>query len=248
VTARALPGLAAIDLADIHPSPNNVREALTGIEELAGSMREVGLIQPLVVQKIPGHPGFQIVAGHRRHAAAKLLGLASVPCVIRRDMLPDEELVAMLVENGQRADLDPIEEARALNTLRSGGLTIAEVARKIGRSVGYVDSRLMLLHLPLEEQDAVRAGHYTLDHAKKLVRTERAAERERLRPTSRPIGRPKGVRTRPYFGDTHPLARAVRTRCNHIGKPKVAGVGCGECWESVIRADERQHLEQEGAA
>jgi ParB family chromosome partitioning protein len=246
MTARALHGMAAIDLTDIRPSPANPRERLTDIDELAQSIREVGLIQPLVVQKVPGYSGFQIVAGHRRHAAAKALGLASVPCVIRRDMLPDEELLAILVENGQRADLDPIEEARALRTLRSGGLTIAEVARKIGRSVGYVDSRLMLLKLPLE--DAVRAGHYTLGHARKLVRTERAAERQRVQPTARPIGRPKGARTRPYFGDHHPLAKAARARCSHRGTPKVAGVACGECWESVIRADERQALGSRAAS
>jgi ParB family chromosome partitioning protein len=247
MSAKALQGLAAIALDELHPSPNNPREHLTGIDELALSIREVGLIQPIVVQRIPGHGGYQIIAGHRRYAAAKHLGMTEVPCIVRRDMLPDEELLAMLVENGQRANLDPIEEARALRTLQSGGLTIAEVARKIGRSVGFVDSRLMLLRLPPDEQDAVRAGHYTLGHAQKLVRDERAAERQRLRPTTRPIGRPQGARTRPFFGDQHPLASTARARCDHRGTPKVAGVACGPCWEQTIR-DDALAAPQEGAA
>lgn len=240
MSARPIGGLAAVDIASIHPSPNNIRQTLTGIEELAQSIRETGLIQPLVVQQIPGHDGFQIVAGHRRFAAVRLLDWKTCPCIIRRDMLPDEELLAMLVENGQRAELDPIEEARALKSLLSAGVTQADVARKIGRSVPYVSSRLMLLRLPAEEQDALRAGHYTLSHATGLVRAERSAQRLREQPTARPVGRPKGATTRPYFGDTHPLAKAARMRCDHRGVPKIARVACGECWEAVIRADEHQ--------
>lgn len=150
MATTALTGLAAISLAEVHPSPNNPRKNLTGIGELAGSIRENGLIQPLVVQKIPGQDGYQIVAGHRRYAAITRLGWATVPCIIRRDMLPDEELLAMLVENGQRAGLDPIEEARALSRLKhSMGINESEVARRIGRPLSFVTTR---------DQESVRAG------------------------------------------------------------------------------------------
>lgn len=122
--ATALAGFARVPVADLHPSPNNPRETLRDIDELALSIREVGLVQPIIAQKIPGKPGFQIIAGHRRHAAVIRLGWDDVPTIVRRDMLPDAELLAMLVENGQRAGLDPIEEARALNRLKTGGMPV----------------------------------------------------------------------------------------------------------------------------
>lgn len=152
----------------------------------------------------------------------------------------------MLVENGQRADLDPIEEARALQQLDRAGITKAEIARRVGRHPNWVQQRLMLLTLPPSEQEEVRAGHYSLGHAINIVRAGREAQRQRTNPVARPVGRPKGAKTKPYFGDTHPLAQTVRAACNHIGKPKVGGVGCGECWEHAIRAD--AIATQDGAA
>lgn len=241
MSVKPLAGLSAIPMSLIKPSPNNVREQLTDIAELAQSIAENGLIQPLVVQRVPGAEHFQIVAGHRRFAAALRLKWTTCPCIIRRDMLPDEELLAMLVENGQRADLDPIEEARALNRMRKAGASAAEIGRKIGRPVSYVDRRLMLLRLSPEEQERLRAGHYTLGHAQGLVVAGRKAERQRQNPVSRPVGRPQGVRNKPYFGDSHPLAQAARAVCagNGHGKGvvKVGAVACGPCWELVIRSD-----------
>lgn len=236
-----LTGLVAMPLSHIRPSPNNPREELDDIEELALSIRENGLIQPIVAQRIPGQPGVQIVAGHRRYAAIKHLGWGKVPVIVRRDLLPDEELLAMLVENGQRAALDPIEEARALNSLKAGGFSDGEIARKVGRSLATVRSRLQLLNLTAEEQEEVRAGHYTITHALGQVRAARAAARREKNPVARPVGRPKGAKTTPYFSDAHPLAKAVRAACDHRGRPKVGGVGCGPCWESAIRHDDRTH-------
>src|SRR5438105_806791 len=115
MTTRPLNGLAAISLDELRPSPNNPRTQLTDIDDLAASIREAGLIQPIVVQNIPGRDGYQIVAG--------------------------------------------------------------------------------------------------------------------------PVGRPKGAKTKPCFGHTHPLAATVLRLCSHRGSPKVGGVGCGPCWETVIRAD-----------
>lgn len=235
--ATALKGLAAIPLSDITPSPSNIRERIEDVDELALSIREVGLLQPIVVQQIPGARGYQIVAGHRRYAAVRRLKWATVPCIIRRDMLPDEELLAMLAENGQRSGLDPIEEARALRRLIQTGKSAEDVARLAGRRPSWVTGRLMLLQLPEPEQEEVRAGHYSITHATNLVRAQRVADRARLNPVSRPVGRPKGAKTKPYFGDTHPLARTARAVCDHRGSPKVGGVACGPCWESVIRAD-----------
>jgi ParB family chromosome partitioning protein len=237
---QQLVGLVAIPVNQIHPSPANPRETLTDIDDLAASIRENGLIQPLVVQRIPGRLGVQIVAGHRRYAAVQRLDWTKVPCIVRRDLLPDEELLAMLVENGQRASLDPIEEARALNRLRQAGMSDAEISRKVGRHVNTIRGRLLLLTLPIEEQEEIRAGVSSVSRGLDLIRAERAREREKANPVARPIGRPKGAKTKPYFGDTHPLAKAVRAACDHRGSPKVGGVGCGPCWEQVIRVSERE--------
>lgn len=173
------PGLAIVDVEEIHPSPNNPRENLTGLDELAQSIYENGLIQPLIVQKIPGIDGFRVVAGHRRLAAAKLARIKELPCVIRKDLLPDDELLAMLVENGQRADLDPIEEARALRKLKNKGMTDQDIARKIGRSQGHVSARITLLSLPTEEQEQLRAGFGTITAAVKKARIESGRTRHR---------------------------------------------------------------------
>lgn len=245
MTTSDIRGLAMIRLDELHPSPANPRQRMTDLDELAASIVEVGLIQPLVVQKIPGQDGFQIIAGHRRHAAARKARLEKVPCVVRHDMLPDEELLAMLVENGQRADLDPIEEARALKRLKDAGMTDAEIGIKIGRHQTWVKRRLDYLRLPPAEQEALRAGHYTLRHANNLLRAEREQQRRRENPTAKPVGRPKGAKTRPHFGDQHPLARIVRAACDHTGRAKVGAVGCGPCWETAIREHEREQLQHD---
>lgn len=240
-SARPVRGLAMIPLTELHPSPNNPRERLTDIDDLAQSIYEQGLIQPLVVQKISGRDGFQIVAGHRRYAAAQRIRLHEVMCVVRKDMLPDEELLAMLVENGQRAGLDPIEEARALKKLVSSGLTQADVARKVGRSVATVSNRLMLLSLPIEEQEELRAGTSSIASAQRLARIE----------TGR-INKPK-KKSSQHLAIEHPLARRARARCQRLGHrskgaASVGGVACGVCWETVIRADERDQLHDQSNA
>lgn len=235
---QALTGLAAVAIGRLRPSPNNPRENLTGIDDLALSIREAGLIQPIVAQRIPGHSGLQIVAGHRRWAACQKLGWTKVPCIIRRDMLPDEELLTMLVENGQRAGLDPIEEARALNRLKSGGLRDIEIARKIGRSQSYVSARLALLMLPVEEQEEIRVGAVAVTP---MVAKARAMGGKVRR------GRVNGEKRVAHLGPEHGLVHLAKARCRRLGHSLkggkgVGGVACGECWESVIRADERAHL------
>lgn len=239
--AKSLSGLHAVPIGEVHPSPNNPRETLTDIDNLALSMRESGMLQPIVAQKIPGRPGYQIIAGHRRYAAALRLGWAKVPVIVRREMLPDEELLAMLVENGQRAGLDPIEEARALNRLKQAGLSDTDIGRKIGRSNAYVWGRIKLLALPVEEQEQLRAGTTTIGAAIDKAKTDSGS-------TYKPR---KGREKSPtHLSLTHTLGGKARARCQRLGhKSKgaksVGGVACGECWEQVIRADERTHLHNE---
>lgn len=234
--AQPLAGLSAIDVTSVHASSSNPREHLTGIDDLALSIREAGLLQPIIVQKVPGRDGFQIIAGHRRYAAVRKLGWAKVPAIIRRDLLPDEELLAMVVENGQRSDLDPIEEGRAYKRLVGMGLSHADVARRVGRSKSTIAGRIALLSLPPHEQEEIRAGVLAVTRVLDRERAER--QEERVRAAGRPVGRPKGAKTKPYFSDTHPLAAAARALCapHWRGRVKVSGgVACGECWEQAIR-------------
>lgn len=239
-----LGGLLAIPTTDVHPSPNNPRERMTEIEGLAASIKENGLIQPLVVQKIPGQPGYQIVAGHRRYVAAKSLGWAKIPCIVRRDMLPDEELLAMLVENGQRAGLDPIEEARALAKLKTQtGMSDASLASKLGLSMSRVSTRIALLALSVEEQEELRAKQISIGASVQRARIASG----KVKPGA------KGKRGPQHLSIHHSLGNKARARCVHLGHMKagstkgIGGIACGQCWESVIRANEREQLHNASA-
>lgn len=222
---------ADVAVADLHPDPDNPREKIldTDVEELADSIAELGLLQPIVARQ--ADRGLVVVAGHRRLTAVKLLGWTHVPTIIRTHMRPDHVLAAMLVENGQRRDLDPIEEARGLNRLKTEtGATDMEVAKRVGRTQPFVSSRLALLLLSPEDQAAVRAGELGITQATLLGRTNGGKVRQ---------GRGRKVEN--HFDAVHELAVRARARCKRLGhRTKVAGgQACGACWESVIRADER---------
>lgn len=229
--------LAQIPVADLQSDPDNPREKIldTDVEELADSIAEVGLLQPIVARQTPR--GLVVVAGHRRLAAVKLLGWTKAPVIVRADMRPDHVLAAMLIENGQRRDLDPIEEARGLKKLKElDNLTDIDLAKKVGRSQQLVSSRLALLLLSPDDQDRVRSGQLGLTQATNLGRLNGGKVRKH---------KPHRDREN-HFGSTHELARLVAARCKRLGHTsKVAGgMGCGECWESVIRADERDDLQK----
>lgn len=232
--------LIEVALDQVHPDPGNPRSSVGDVSELAASIDAVGLLQPIVCRRVGAK--LLLVAGERRLAAHKLLGRRMIPVLVRREMLPDEALAGMLVENGQRKDLDPIEEARALARLKkdSGG-TDSSVAARIGRTQVYVSGRLALLSLPPAEQELVRVRQLNLTDAVRLGREQAGTARER---------RPGSIA---YFSDEHDLAKQVRARCKRLGHKSrgaksVGGTGCGECWESVIRGDERNHLEHLAAA
>lgn len=230
--------LRRVPLNDLHPDPGNLRSDLTGIEDLADSMRENGLHQPIVARRDGDR--LVIVAGHRRYAAAKHLRWTDIEVVIRGAMKPDAVIAAMLIENGQRADLDPIDEARGMRQLKAThGYTDADLARKIGRSQGFVSTRLALLNLTPEEQEQVRNGELGRVEGSNLGRLKSG----KTRPSS------KGHVTVAHFGATHDLASKAAARCKRLAhRGKIAGgMACGSCWESVIRADERDHTQARNA-
>ena len=232
-------GLLEVLLSELHPDPDNPRESLGDVDELARSIREQGLIQPIIARREDETGRLVIVAGHRRYAALRRLGRTRAEVIIRKAMAPDDVLAKMLVENGHRADLDPIEEARALQRLKTlGGLSDVALAKTIGRSQPTVSGRLALLALPVEEQEAVRNRQLKVGAA---VRTARIASGR---------VRQQGVGRAWHLGPDHGLSRQAAARCRRLAHKtgrSVGGVACGECWESVIRADERQHLQTASA-
>lgn len=159
-----------IDLLD--PGPFQPRAAMdqTALAELADSIRTRGILQPLLVRPHPSAEGrFQIIAGERRWRAAGLAGLHEAPALVRA--LPDNEaMAAALVENLQRQDLNPIEEAEGYNRLlEEFGMTQAALSEAVGKSRPHVTNVLRLLNLPGSVQDAVRSGAVSAGHARALL-------------------------------------------------------------------------------
>ena len=170
-------GSTAID--DLEPNPFQPRGAISSedLTELAASIREQGLLQPILIRRHPSRPGkFQIIAGERRWRAARMAGLATLPSFLRD--LPDTAAsAAALVENLQRQDLNPIEEAEGFKRLVDNfGLTQDELARTIGKSRSHVANTLRLLHLPEETITLVREGLLSAGHARAALACENPAE------------------------------------------------------------------------
>lgn len=159
--------LTTLPIDSIVPAEDNLRRRIGDVRDLATSIAAVGIIEPLVVSPA-GEGRYTIVAGHRRHAAALKAGLAELPCMIRA--LTDAERVEiMLVENLQRTDLSPIEEASGYFRLVEHGLTQRELAGRIGRSARHVAARLALLELPKCVQDELHAGTLTVGDGRALL-------------------------------------------------------------------------------
>ena len=163
-----VPQMIAVD--QIKPSHQQVRTRFDAepLGELAESIRLHGVLQPLLVRKLAD--GYELIAGERRWRAARLAGLTAVPAVVRSNAGNDEQLVLGLIENLQRADLDPIEEARGLRRLTEEfGLTHEEVAQRIGKHRVSVTQSLRLLAGCPAIQSAVAAGVISAGHARALV-------------------------------------------------------------------------------
>lgn len=171
-----------IEVSKIEPNPHQPRRGFN-VEELtslAGSIKEVGVLSPLLVTKreIETTGGldvrYQLIAGERRWRAAKMAGLREVPVIIRLAETPERaKLELALIENVQREDLNPIERSRAFDTLVSEfGLMQKEVAERIGKSREVVANALRLLRLPSEMQEAILSNAISESHARVLLTLE----------------------------------------------------------------------------
>jgi ParB family transcriptional regulator, chromosome partitioning protein len=166
---RGHSGLLEIDLDRISPNPRQPRGSVAEdeLEDLAASIREHGVLQPLIVTKADS--GYLLVAGERRWRAARLAGLRAVPAVVK-ETTPRQLLELALVENIQRQDLSPLEEAAAYRQLiDEHSLTQEDVARRVGRSRSAVANTLRLLSLIPEAKEALGRGLITEGHARTIL-------------------------------------------------------------------------------
>ncbi len=174
-------GLRSVPLGKLVPNPLQPRKTFdeTALEELAASIRLHGIIQPVIVED-SGDGTFLIVAGERRFKAAEKAGLREVPVVVR-SFSPEKKLEISLIENVQREDLNPVEEAEAYKTLMDAArLSQEEVAEKVGKSRPTVANALRLLKLPSEMLDSLRTGDLSPGHARAILAVTSAADREAL--------------------------------------------------------------------
>jgi len=140
-----------------------------GLAELAESIREQGVLQPLIVRALPSSSGYEIVAGERRWRAARLAGLGAVPVIVR-ELTDQQALAVALIENLQREDLNPIDQAQSMARLvEEFGMTHDEIAKALGRSRAGVTNFLRLLELADGVKDAMVAGTLDMGHARALL-------------------------------------------------------------------------------
>lgn len=172
---------AEIPVAAIETNPRQPRQVFDeeALEELKASIREVGLLQPIVVREI-GQDKYELVMGERRWRAAQALELANIPAIIR-DTRDDAMLRDALLENVHRANLNPLEEAAAYQQLlEEFGATHEELARRIGRSRPQISNTIRLLNLPAQVQLRVAAGVLSAGHARALLGLDNASAQETL--------------------------------------------------------------------
>lgn len=158
-----------VPLSKIEPDPDQPRKVFDpqGLEALAQSIREVGILNPITVRRFGNR--YRLVAGERRYRAAAIAGLTELPCLIR-SLTDEQHQLAALIENLQRHDLDPFEEAEGLQRLiAQTGMTQAQAAQKLGKSQSGIANKLRLLGLDEQIREALRAASLTERHARALL-------------------------------------------------------------------------------
>ena len=162
-------GISYININDIKPNESQPRKTFDDekIGELADSIQEHGLIQPIVLRK--SGKGYEIVAGERRWRACRKAGLKEIPCIVK-ELTDEENMLLAIIENMQREDLNPVEEAEGLNQMIvTYGLTQAEVSKSVGKSRPYITNALRLLKLPEDIREMLSEGQLTTGHARAIA-------------------------------------------------------------------------------
>lgn len=170
-----------VDVERVEPSPGQPRTRFNdaSLAELAASIREKGIIQPIIAED-RGDGSYTIVAGERRYRAARIAGLTEVP-LIPVEFTEEEKLEVALVENLHREDLNPLDEAMAFDTaMRNAGYTQEQLAARLGKSRSAIANALRLLKLESDIQEAIAAGEISAGHARALLAVDNPTHRREL--------------------------------------------------------------------
>lgn len=172
-------GMIHVPIEKIQPNPDQPRRTFDkgDLDELAASIREKGILQPLIVRVNPDKSkGYEIIAGERRWRASQLAQLHELPVIVR-DYSNDEVLEIAIIENIQRADLNPVEEATGYRQLMDRfGHTQEKLAEGLSKSRSHIANLLRLLHLPEDVLELLRSGKISAGHARALITTDNASE------------------------------------------------------------------------
>jgi ParB family chromosome partitioning protein len=174
-------GVRTIPVERIEPNPEQPRLALDeeSMQELAASIREHGVLQPILVRPLGGHR-FQLIAGERRWRASKMAGHETIPALVE-EIDDDTALEISIIENLQREDLSPLDEASMYDRMiKEHGYSVRKLAQKLGKDKGYLENRLRLADAPPEIRQLVSVRKDTLSHAYELLKVEDPKKRRRL--------------------------------------------------------------------
>ena len=200
--------ILSIDISQIKPNKNQPRKEFDekSLKELSDSIKTYGVIQPIIVRKIGKN--YEIIAGERRWRASKIAGLEEVPCLVK-DVEEFESIKMALIENIQREDLNPIEEAKAFRELMDNyNLTQEEVSQIVGKSRSYIANSIRLLNLDKKILDYIEEGSLSSGHARALLSIE--DEKERSKIANEIINKKLNVR------DTEELAKNMKKSKKHL--------------------------------
>jgi len=178
---RARGGVRNIDVGRITPNPEQPRLSMdqSGLDELAASIREHGVLQPILVRPLEGGE-FQLIAGERRWRASMAAGLETIPALVE-EIDDDTALEISIIENLQREDLSPLDEATMYDRMvHEHGYSVRRLAQKIGKDKGYLENRLRLADAPEEIRELVSLRKDTLSHAYELLKVDDPKKRRRL--------------------------------------------------------------------
>ena len=215
--------------ADLKSNRANIREHLDGIDELAASIRSNGILQPLIVNDVAGD--LIVTDGHRRLEAAKRAQVPIIPCLVTIDA-QERQVITTMLAAAMHKELTPIEQGRAFQRLRGQGVSVPEIARTTGYSASVVSNRLLLLDLPTAALAMVEEGRLAIGQATDLAKQVKARRSGSVAAKAN---------KRDWFLSSHTLSGKVI--CHHHDTHRMlGGIGCGQCWERTIRADERRRL------
>ena len=248
-----------VQLGRIQANPFQPRKTFApgALEELQASIRAHGILQPVVLR--PSSGGYELISGERRWRAAQALGLATIPAVVREGVSDEAMLELALVENLQRADLDPLEKARGFQQLIDRGLNQEQVAARVSLQRSTVANHLRLLELSEPVQTAVVEGLLTMGHAKALLGLADKGRQEELcalvvrkglsvRETERWVRelQGRGGKTREVVPSTAPAwVRDMETRIrNHLGTRVQVRNGEGYRGQILIEYHGREDLDR----